>query len=751
METFTQSDFSGGMSDRYLSAAQNQFYLSDNYLIDVDGKIYGRNGYDIYSTAVVAGASIYQIYIGQIPYNYPLVSTGQHLYKLNASPDGFTEIVGPAGNFVFPGGTGPGQGVFWQKQLICTGGTGLAASSNSLPVRIVATSYTPTFIAYTLGLPLPASGSIVNTPTAAGTTYTYNYALHYDYQFTDLDGTLYEERSGVIFWQVQTSSPIGGGCTNNITGLPVLANTAYTNYDTANVKLKLFRTVNNGSSYFSLGSINNGTTTYSDTSLDTAISGNAAVYASGGVLAWSPPPTGALYVTQTSGVFWWATASLLQQSNVGAPGGCPGQNAQTFDQTIKGLSTVLSFPIVFCDRSIYRIEGQFDAEGANGFIPREINQTAGCISNLAIVRVPGGLVWPGNGGFYFTDGYQVIRISNSILERYNAWQAATMQGVYDSTLNVVYWTVSTSSSQDLLVLHLNFGLIPESVFTTHSFSSVNPNAIAFSESSDILSKYRSKLLIGDQLGFLLYQDPNAFTDPAISLNYYPSQMKKKAIIYDFQSRGLDFSGPAYRAYTTYMSVETKGITDIAFSIQTRRDDGGAWAALAECRQDGVITWGYSNYAWGDTSYSHPWGSTPMGAFKRGMPSGQLRTNKAQIRFTNSATPITNSDLLGLCNVNSTSRLVTLVGGGIWPYDCEDYLLSFVGDGYTNRYIVKNRQSDTVLEVFDPLVNLSTVNGTKWQMKGIQKYTRLYMQSYTVYFEQEGMTQSPPTVTPLQNV
>lgn len=607
--------------------------------------------------------------------------------------------------------------------------------------------------------PAPSFTHVGQRMGMGGGTSNYIYAFHYSYQFTDYQGTIFEEDGP----HVQVECDNFGSFTyytTSISAIPVLVNTAYSSWDTSSVVIKIFRTQANGQTLYYVGQVTNGTTTYTDSTVDNIIVDNEVIYTDGGALDWDPPMVGIKYVTQVNDFFWYASDSKVTHSIQGAPGASPASYQQPLDQKIKGLANVIGFPILFCDRSIYRLDGVFDEFGNGGFQLREISKTAGCISNRGIVAIPGtsgsnGLVFPGNGGFYFTDGYQVTKISTNLNQRTEVWNNSEMVGAYDPIKNLVVWTINSARNAGIYpndscaVLHLNFGISDKSVFTTFSSQTeFYPTSLAFSNSSDSDTRLLGKMLIGTGTGYFLYLDPSTYTDPNIESTVSPASFTRKAIIYRHESLGMNLGDESNRKYCVELTAELFNDTDLAVQFLTRRDDEGPWQTFSEIRQDGALLWDISEAAW-DTGVvltsdlNHDWDAQPIIEGKRHFPSGKLRATRRQVGFTNAATWIARSDDQSTATTNVTTKTVTLNDAAkVFPNDCEDYYIYFNVDSYVVGYKIKTRTSDTVIVVYDPFATLPAGATHKWQIQGIRKNEICHLLSYTVWSDKEGTTQMP---------
>jgi hypothetical protein len=763
-KTFQQ--FHGGIIDNFLAATERHAKELHNFWIDESGKIYTRDGLKAFSsrcTVTTTSERISGIYLGSTPYLRPVVFRGDSAYHVQAS-DLFNEITGPASNAAIPNKTDSytESAIIWRKQVIYGSGP-----NTVLPHRIYCSAFStnPTFNCLTLGLPQVDDDyddmSITLTADKAGAGFSYLYAFVHVYSFTDYDSYTFEEQGPVAYSSAVTATAAiaaGGDDDVEIESIPTLANTTSTNYDVDNVEIYIYRTQNNGSTFYYIGKVDNGTDTFTDNIPDATSVLNDTLYTEGGVLENEQPPIGSLFVTEVNGFFFWATETLVTQSKQGAPGHCPDEYYWYTDRKIKGLGRTLSFPILFTDGPIYRLEGTYYEFGDGGFEFREISATVGCVSHKSIVRVPGGLVWAGNNGFYFTDGYDVQLISAGIPVRYNSWKNSAICGAYDSLNEFVHWTISGidndefSANNLLTTLHLDFGWENGfGVFSTWGESgNYYPTALAFEVSSDIPNEWRNRIVMGEERGYLLYQDANTFVDPKIDETKYPIEFQKNTIIYRYESIGHSLDDDSSRKYCTELVGSFEINTELSAQFITRRDDGSVWGTFSEMRTDGPIIWGVTNWwAWDDDKLDESnnlkvisrWNSHPILEGKRHFPRGTLRAYRRQIGLTNSFTYIAKSDDYATATIETTNNTATLASGA-WPDDCDGYYLYFSDDSYDTGFKIKERVSDTVVEMFDPLGGLSAGSSLGWEMKGYRKHEKVNLLSYSIFFDGGDETLAP---------
>lgn len=767
--------FHGGIIDSYLTAKEHHSKVIHNLWIDENTKPYTRWGIKCwqYRLEVTAGSKkISGCRVGAEPFQTPFFTRGDKVFYINES-DWREEIAGPTANPAMPnkGDNDIEDMVTWRKQVLYA-----SPPASTRPGRIYCSSYTSTraFQCYTLGLPAPATQPTC-TPDKAGAGYNYIYSFVYVNTFTDYEGFQFREISaptlgldaGGASSTVDCSAAIAAGGADGVTvtGIPVLTNGVSANYDTSNVEVWVYRTTNNGDIFYYVGKVTNGTVSFDDDVPDSTIDDNAVLYTTGDILENDQPPEGARYLTQVNDFFWYATEELVTHSKQGAPGHCPDEYWWYTDRRIKGLSNIISFPILFTDGPIYRLEGTYDEFGDKGFEFREIHATAGCMSNASIVRIPGGLVWAGNDGFYFSDGYKVQLISKGIPTRYEIWKNSKMYGVYDSRKRLVHWTISHDGSEDsylndrIVSLHLDFGFNDGygSFATWGSDRNIYPVSLGFCDSEDIEAPYRGRLLIGEVRGYFLYQDNKAYTDVCIDESALISNFKEKTISYRKESIGYQFDTDTLRRYCSELTAAFKVETELAAQFLTRRDDGGIWDTFSEIRKDGPITFGITEWYdvddtdLDDSTIYDEANSYPIAEGKRYFPSGTLRSLRRQIGLRNAYTYIAKSDDYATVTIDASARTVTLASGS-WPNNCEDYYLYFNDDSYDTAFLIKDRVSDTVVEVYDPgtmviatgviTPQLTSGSGISWEMKGYRKNERMYLLSYAIHFDDGEQTLMP---------
>jgi hypothetical protein len=145
----------------------------------------------------------------------------------------------------------------------------------------------------TAGLPKPASLVLTN-PVAGANRYLY--ALTYSVRY-QVGNATFEDESAPLFITVENET--APNVNSKIFNIPTLANGSLTNYDTGNVKVNLYRTINGGVTYYRTAAlvINNGTATITDSTADGALQNNFSPYFNSAVSNLEPPLSKVVYVS----------------------------------------------------------------------------------------------------------------------------------------------------------------------------------------------------------------------------------------------------------------------------------------------------------------------------------------------------------------------------------------------------------------------------------------------------------------------
>lgn len=494
-----------------------------------------------------------------------------------------------------------------------------------------------------------------------------------------------------------------------IAGIPVFTNAATQNYPTATMRVRIARTTDGGTEFYYVGSVVNGTTTFTDRTTDARLVTGEQLYTAGGVVDNDPPPMcKTLHIVDNVGYYGNCIAdgeafpNRVYQSIANDPDSVPADFFDDLEEPVTIVTSAASRPIAICTTKTYRLDGGFDEQG-RGALTHEKISDVGSECPQSAVQAEGGVFFAGNDGFYFCDGFQVKPISTDWPTTFKAWTSTEakrnhIQGTFDEKERKIYWTVQTDDASgdcdSVLVLDLRYGVREDSSFSTWSNSTYfRPTSILF---------FGGNLLRGDTRGYTFKHASGVKADPRINTSQNPSLWGKKAIIYNFISNASSFGQPKLLKFIPTMEVVVKNNGNLSLQPKSINNDKGESAAvnLRAVRFRGQYT----------------------GLIREEFtfPAGSLRSSYKQIQLTNATVIVTNSDTLGNASVNNVAKTVTLDSAVTqdWPADALDWLIYFASDNYVTGYTVTARTDDTL--TFSDAGNTSPSGSVKWVLKGVPK-------------------------------
>lgn len=588
--------------------------------------------------------------------------------------------------------------------------TSLANAQASITINILAYAASGAGITYSLG----------------DQNSSYVYAFFYSYEYTVADETFLDE-GPVTLVQISDIFPVDN-YNINISSIPPLLNSSGDMYDTANVKIQVYRSIDGGQEFYKLTELSNGTTSYSDSLSDTLLQDNQSIYTSGGVPNNDPPPL-AKYCHSVNGVTYYAhikadgevLPSVIRQSQALDPDSVPGSYFDELEDEITGISSVQDIPIVGCRKHIYKIEGTFDEVGRGGMFHRRISDFAGCISHESFVQAEGSLFWFGEDGIYTTEGYKCIKLTNHLNARYKQFKdtlvdkTRKIKGAFNPETRLISWTISTTAKSSgseecdaLWILDLNWGLSEETAcYLWNGSYSFNPSSVVF---------YNNKLYRADKMGYVLSFDSGESSDDKIVAGTDPAGWFKETIIYNFRSISSDFGTSFTRKIANKLLVNMRGVTTQSVQLTAINDEGRLQRPFTPIRWRKGFVWGDEDFVWGDPNFEWYYGG--IITVDRRFPAKGLRFDFLQVDITNAYTNIVNSDVIGTADVDSVTKSITLSGITKWPTQAVDYYIYLEQDNYVKGYKITARTDSTL--VVQDILNTLTTSTQKWQIKGYKK-------------------------------
>jgi hypothetical protein len=737
-QPFEVNDFSLGVTDHVFEQKPGTAAELINFTIGHDKKPISRPGSD------VDNLSFAEIPTGErvgALFNY--ANNDKLFYQSERSlffrnPGVFNEIVGPSGNSVFSAGDLSAVPSFaqWNRQVY------VSNDSFAIPMKV----YKDQAGAYQVrnaGMPELASEPVVTAGAAGDQSFIYGFYWSYTYTVFNLT---YEMIGPVTFVQLENSAdPVTGPI--QISGIPVITNGAENNYDTANLKLKIFRTNNGGTFLQQAGEVTNGTTTFVDSMTDGTLQNTGIdLYTNDGTVDYDPPPLHKFnHVTSNTGYYAYlkdADGNIspykVRQSIPGIPDTAPLDFEIEVDDEIQGISSVRSMPIIACKKYIFRIDGAFDQFGRGNATPIRISDHAGCIAHNSLVQAENGLFWFGNDGIYYSDGYVVQKVSGDSDDRYQSMLQNTTQenrivGRYFEKERLVIWAVQTNSANrdndTFFLLDLKWGISDSMTMTTWNGVSFRPSA---------LEVFDKAIFRGDPRGFTMRHDYRLSSDKKINQYKVASEWVLETIIWKLKTIHYNFGGTFFRKYPTRILLTAADIGNTTIQITAINDDGKVTRQCKPIRvrkdfiwRDDDFIWRVSDFIWRNAGLIEQW---------RRFPAGGLRLSTLQLEITNGFSDIQNSDTLGLATFDDTLKTVTLdEAESKWPLNSEDYFIATEADNYTKEFLITERDSDGVLVINDPL-NQMPSGDLKWVIRGFKKDEKIHLLGFNIHWTNVSATQ-----------
>lgn len=545
-----------------------------------------------------------------------------------------------------------------------------------------------------------------------------------------------------------------------LSNLPELTNTSLTNYDVANVKLEIYRTQDGGNTFYLLGEVDNGETTFTDLTSDTVSSPNndaldvrQTLYTTGGVVANDPPPYAKyIHILQNTAYYGFITDTgqtfkgRILQSVPGSPDAVPADFYDEVEDELMGLTSARNNLIALGRNSVYRMGGSYTLLGQGLLTHERISDAMGCISSASVVQTEIGVFYAGTDGFYYTDGYQLIKISLDIDKTYASRtqtenQRSRISGTYDKLTRRIWWTMQSEPNgpdcDEAFVFYLNYGVKPGGVFTSMGGSSDwAPTSILF---------FNGDMIRGDRRGLIfkhaeyLKSDPKVPTDLTTPL----ADWQRAHIPFQYRSCSLDFGTLAKGNWVSRIhlvgankgnvNVSTNAIADNNyFSPSNKR--------LAPMVYRPNMMWGDPGILWGDPEAKWKYD----GKFDqwRRFPAGNLRAQLKQIEFSPARVGVYSYDEypeLCFADVVVADNEVTIQSPSgftaiVWPIDVVGMYIAFEVDNYEEEFLITS-VADAVLTYSGSIA--ADLANQKWVIRGYQKEAGLSMIGYVIHFANVG--------------
>lgn len=583
-------------------------------------------------------------------------------------------------------------------------------------------------------------------PTAA--SFNYKAVFKYDYtvgtkSFTDRSAP--SEAINAIGFVNEDS----GGSTElgkyaatlaNIYAFSNAANENFAHTDTANFRKEIYRTLANGTRYYKCdiddtgGDITNATTSFSDYTTDTYLVDQLELYSNGGAPENNRPPA-ATSVHVLKNVMYYVYGNKVYQSIPGDPDSVPSDFYEEFEEDVVAVSSTRSVAVAFTADRVSRIVGGFDDLGRGALDHDVIFDRTGTISAQSVVKADNGIFFAGKDGFYFTDGYQVMRVTDleTTFRQYTNTSAkrSKIQGVYDNVSKRVYWTVQTgngSYADKIWVLDLQFGIKPDTtpITTLSKTSGFNPTALTY---------FNGQIYYGDGDGYVWVQTRGRNIDLVKNTGVAASLWDAETVRWDWKTCNYDFGTEAMRKEFLQTGIQfDMQSTNVSAQLVSDADKGRITSNLPVIRSRKLTDWGDSKLDWISTVYPAKAGNL-VDEWRPFKGDGSLRSNYRAIEAKTAYCVIVKSDDMGTVTIANVAgnvwsvTLTSLVATRKWPLYSVGYYVKI----NSVEYPVTVRTSDSVIRIdATGLTAPSAGVPTSWELWGYPKNERVKICSFNVW-------------------
>lgn len=749
-QTAEFNDFSGGMTDNIVDCPPNRYELAENFFTTKNNNLEMRSGSARDNILASQVNGINKRINRLVPFGADLLK--QHSLDIDVViANAMVTLLGPTGNSLFAGGNSQSVVPFstWNQHVYLTND-----SLATLPQKIYHddSGSSNDFQIRNAGLPTIGAPTIISVG-GSGPDVEYLYRFLFRDNYTRNGGVIFEVLGPTTEVSV-TGKSIQTVATNEITDIPVLSNGGENNYNTAGITVEIYRTIENGTNFFFVDRVTNGTTTYNDETTDDTLVTHAPLYTEGGVFDNDPPPV-SKYLHVTERAAYYANildtgeqlSNEVRQSRPGIVEAVPASFSVQVDGEIVGLSSVRSVPVIFCKTAIYRIDGIIDDFGQGQMIAVKISDKIGCAGHTSIVQTIDALYFAGSNGFYATDGYKVTPISTALQTTYASLvqtdtQRSAICGDYDAIQRRIWWGCNPMNNLDndsVFVLDLDqpIGQDEQASFTILTGRRIDNlgNELTTNWFATSVAFFNTRMYRSDPSGYTFIHDQTLFSDE----RYTGTEWIQQAIMYDFKSGVSGLGAPSLRKWLPMIIVNAEPTSNVTCLIESANNKTKTFVPLKAIYEKPFHQWGDSY--WGDPTL---WtDSSNMIRQRRYFPAGNLWVFYKQIRLRNSFAIITSSDVRGRAGIaGTTTKTISLVGLNVFPPQCIDYYIQILKPDET--------WSDELLVLTQPIANTLTFDDPgnvapsgldlAWRIKGYFKGDGLRLTSYALLFDSLTPTQ-----------
>lgn len=715
------SDFSGGITDFEFNTASNFSQIMDNWIVLRDKSMRVRPGFtfwDISSPRVPSNERISNV--RDIDGTLCFFSNGSVYYE----DGGFQEILGPTGNKAFHNANASTM-----IDVAQYGDMYMAVDDDySFPQKIFKDE-NGILRCINAGLPRVISEPIITPSSNDGNSYIYAFVYEYEYR---VGTTLYLDLGEPVYITVSDGADSFSG-SHDISAYLELTNGVNRNYDTVNLKKRIYRTIANGTTLYLVGTIDNNVTTYTDNTNDDDLTAGEVIYAQGGIKPNQLPPP-AKYITANNNIVYYANVVesaetkpyRLRFSKIGDPDSVPDTFFEDFESDITGIASIDDRTVVFTENKAIALQGELDDIG-RGLIARKSIADVGCVSNGSLVTTQDYVYWFSDSGIYRTNGIQYEKLTNHLDITYQAWTSSDLKkrritGRYDNVNQRVVWCINAGSADNDKILvydEVNQGFV-----TLSSGDDFGPSSVIFKD---------QEMIRCDNDGYIFLHNENQFSDLVKSDTLPVTEWWTKAIPYEWKHIAWDMGDSESLKWLNKINVVGRPETAVYLEPRTYREGSVDYLALAPIRFNPLMKWGDVVNEWG--IYGNRWNSIDYLNTAKRMHRRSRRATHLQLSLASAYVSVQQSvtDPNSRVLVVAASKTISMVLPSTYKFGLiyEGYDIIINGKSYQIQ-----SGSETALIVADPSGTL--VDGIyDYEIKGYPKAQRPHISDLAVYFEVFG--------------
>lgn len=715
------SDFSGGITDFEFNTASNFAQTMENFKVLRDRSMecrYGFGFWDINAPRIPSNERVSAI--REIQDTLTFFSNGSIYYNNS----GFQELLGSTGNKAFNEADADTMIDVAQygDLYICVD------DSHSFPVKVYKDENS-IFRVVNAGLPDPSSDPIVTPSSMTGASYIYAFVYEYEYR---VGTTLFLDLGAPAYVSVPDGADSFSG-NHEITAYLELTNGATRNYDTVNVKKRIYRTPANGTTLYLVDTIDNNVLTYTDSIDDDTLTSREVLYTQGGAKGNDLPPQ-AKYITANNNIVYYANIIesaetkpyRLRFSKIGDPDSVPESFFEDFESEITGIAAIDDRTVVFTDRKAVSMQGELDDLGRGNIVRKSIADV-GCVSNSSLVTTQDFIYWFSDSGIYRTNGVQHEKLTNHLDITYQSWtesefKSRRIYGSYDSVNQRVTWCINQGSADNDTILvydEVNKGFVKNS-----SGEDFSPSAAIFQS---------QEMIRADSDGYVFVHSENEFSDLVKSDTLAVTDWWTKAIPYEWKHIAWDMGDAESRKWLNKINIVGRPESAVYLEPRTYREGSLDYYALAPIRFNPLMVWGDVVNIWGE--YGNRWNSVDYLNTAKRMHRKAKRATHLQLSLASAYVVVQQSvaDTDSQVIVDSVAKSVSMVLPSTYKFGLIYEGYDIIINGLT--YQIQSG-SETALIVTDPTATL--VDGTyTYEIKGYPKSQRPHISDIAVYFEVFG--------------